>query len=158
MQAGHLHEWADVVRAESQRFRFSQTAGKDPSMAAFLLLSARQQTVEAFSPSVLFPLLSHCARTVPSFISPSPFSQTLCVAHAHISSLLQEVNKRTLLISKLVEKKKRGWVSDACTSKRWFLTRGQSLTLPPPHPAHQFIADTMSPPHVRNVSLHHSSN
>lgn len=77
-------------------------------MAVFLLLSARQQTVEAFSPSVLFPLLSHCAHTVPSFISPSPFSQTLlCVAHAHISSLLQEVNKRTLLISKLAEKKKR---------------------------------------------------
>lgn len=32
-----------------------------------------QQTVGAFSPSVLFRLLSHCARTVPSFISPSPF-------------------------------------------------------------------------------------
>lgn len=41
----------------------------------------RQQTVEAFSPSVLLQLLSHCAHTVPSFISPSLFSQTLTLPH-----------------------------------------------------------------------------
>lgn len=67
------------------------TAGNDPSISLCLVISAFLQTVEAFSPSVLFLLLSHCTDTVPSFSPPFPFSQTLFVAHSHThtSSLLQ---------------------------------------------------------------------
>lgn len=86
------------------------------------------QTVKAFSPSVLFLLLSLCTDTVPSFSALWPFSQTLFVTLTHTLPHFYSRSTNPPFLSANWSWTKWGGARDACTSKWWFRHRGQSLT------------------------------